>query len=69
MATDLETVDAAIVSAASEGVSSVTSDGTTVTARSMEELIAAQKHIANQTAQNNGRIGIRMFKLSNPGAL
>jgi hypothetical protein len=55
-------VDAAL------GLKRVTVDGTTVEARDVDEIIAAQKHLAGQTAAEAAHFGLRFAKLQPPGA-
>ncbi len=62
MATDLETIEAAAVTLASEGIVTVTIGGETVTARSIKELTDFADRLAGKqaTASNRAGLGIRI---------
>jgi hypothetical protein len=58
MATNLETIDAAIQTLASEGIVSVTIGGETVQTRSLKELLEWRDRLAGQQATSANRAGL-----------
>ena len=61
-----ETIAESIQRAAVDGVHSVTVDGSTTTAMSIDEQIKAARYAAQQAATNN-HLGLRFVKLMPPG--
>lgn len=71
MPTEPTTPAEAIESAALDGVQSVTSDGTTVRARPVDELIKADRYLEERSARSTrraGRFPFKMFRLR-PGGM
>lgn len=58
MATNLETIDAAIQTLASEGIVSATIGGETVTTRSLKELLEWRDRLAANEAAASNRPGL-----------
>ena len=54
---------------AAKGPSSVTQDGGTTTARSISDLIAADRHLAAKAAAKRRNGGVRRQRISPPGSL
>lgn len=59
----------AIEQAATEGIASVSIDGETTTARSIPDLIAADKHLANKRVAVLGPAALGFVKTTSPNAL
>lgn len=64
---DADEIKDAIVESAKAGVSEVEVDGTRVKAMSIEEQIAAEKHVRSGSAANKAGRGIRFTEMI-PGA-
>ena len=61
-------IETAIIDAAA-GPKSASVDGNSTTARDLNEMIAADKYVAQKTAAASTKCGLKMLKIVNPGAV
>lgn len=65
---DRDAVKAAIITAATTGIASVTVGGQTVTKMTLDQLLALLERINADLASDQSHLGLRMTQLIPPGA-